>query len=95
MPLLRVGSTSENKSQVYKTFDEAHNFYREQLLTYHRMTDSAPDKFRLIASARDLNLILDHWQNPSPSESGHPVGMVVLMEGAEGIRKSFRIGRMV
>lgn len=79
-------STSENKSQVYKTFDEAHQFYREQLLTYHRMTDSAPDKFRLIASSRDLDLILDHWQNPSPGESGHPVGMVVLMEGAECIR---------
>ena len=70
-------------SQVYKTFDEAHKLYREQLLTYHRMTDSIPDKFRLIQSAHDLNLILDHWTDPSP---GHPVGMVVLMEGAEGIR---------
>jgi membrane dipeptidase len=50
------------------------------------MTDSMPDKFRLIASPRDLNLILDHWNSPAPTESGHPVGMVVLMEGAEGIR---------
>ncbi|HET7144757.1 MAG TPA: membrane dipeptidase [Anaerolineales bacterium] len=79
-------STSENKSQVYKTFDEAHALYHEQLMIYHRMTDSASDKFRLVASSRDLNLILDHWNSPSPSESGHPVGMVVLMEGAEGIR---------
>jgi membrane dipeptidase len=78
-------STGANKLQVYKTFDEAHALYREQLMTYHRMTDSTPDKFRLIASARDLDLILDHWKNPRP-ESGHPVGMVVLMEGAEGIR---------
>ena len=77
-------SSSGNKSQVYKTFDEAHKLYREQLMTYHRMTDSEPDKFRLIASSRDLNLILDHWN--SPSENGHPVGMVVLMEGAECIR---------
>jgi len=53
-------------------------------MTYHRMADSTPDKFRLIASSRDLNLILDHWN--SPSESGHPVGMVALMEGAECIR---------
>ena len=80
-------NTSKNKSQVYKTFDEAHKLYREQLLTYHRMTDSAPDKFRLVASSRDLNLILDDWNSPPSSEgSGHPVGMVVLMEGAEGIR---------
>jgi membrane dipeptidase len=77
-------SSSNNKSQVYKTFDEAHQLYKEQLMTYHRMTDSTPDKFRLIASSRDLNLILDHWN--SPSENGHPVGMVVLIEGAECIR---------
>jgi len=76
---------SGNDLQVYKTFDEAHRLYREQLLTYHRMTDSAPDKFRLVTSIRDLELILDHWSNPSP-ERGHPVGMVVLMEGAEAIR---------
>jgi membrane dipeptidase len=76
---------SGNHLQVYRTFDEAHKLYREQLLTYHRMTDSAPDKFRLVASVRDLDLVLGHWQNPSP-EHGHPVGMVVLMEGAEGIR---------
>jgi len=77
---------TENKSQVYKTFDEAHKLYRDQLMLYQRMTDSAPDKFRLVTSSRDLDLILAHWQNPSPSASGHPVGMVVLMEGAEGIR---------
>jgi membrane dipeptidase len=76
---------SGNDLQVYKAFDEAHKLYREQLLTYQRMTDSIPDKFRLITTLRDLELILDHWQNPSP-EQGHPVGMVVLMEGAEGIR---------
>ena len=58
-------------------------------MTYHRMTDSEPDKFRLIASSRDLDLILDNWRKFTRSrnrESGHPVGMVVLMEGAECIR---------
>jgi membrane dipeptidase len=74
-----------NHLQVYKTFDEAHELYHEQLLTYHRMTDSAPDKFRLIATTRDLDLILDHWSNPS-LESRYPVGMVILMEGSECIR---------
>lgn len=84
-------SKTENQKQVYKNFDEAHQLYREQLLTYHRMTDSAPDKFRLIASSTDLNLILSHWQGNrlhpnSPADNGRPVGMVVLMEGAEGVR---------
>ena len=79
-------STGKNKSQVYKTFDEAHQLYMEQLMAYHRMTDSTPDKFRLITSSRDLNLILEHWNSPNSDGSGHPVGMVVLMEGAECIR---------
>ena len=79
-------STSPNKSQSYKTFDEAHKICREQLMTYHRMTDSEPDKFRLVASSRDLDLILEDWNSPAPAESGYPVGMVVLMEGAECIR---------
>lgn len=79
--------SSESEKLVYKNFDEAHKLYREQLLTYHRMVDSSPDKFRLIASSSDLNLLLDHWQQPpSHGADGHPVGMVVLMEGAEGIR---------
>jgi membrane dipeptidase len=83
---------SENESQVYKTFDEAHRLYRDQLFTYHRLTDSHPDKFRIIRSSADLNLILDHWREErphpnSPTESEHPVGLVILMEGAEGIRK--------
>jgi membrane dipeptidase len=79
-------STGTNKLQVYKSFDEAHQFYREQLMTYHRMTDSEPDKFRLIASSSDLKLILNQWYSQAPIGDGNPVGMVVLMEGAEGIR---------
>ena len=78
--------TSESESQVYRNFDEAHRLYREQLLTYHRMMDSSPDKFRLILSQGDLKLILDDWAGPNPGERGHPVGMVVLMEGAEAVR---------
>jgi membrane dipeptidase len=74
----------QQTKQVYKTFDEAHKLYNEQLMTYHRMTDSTPDKFRLIASRGDLDMILNSWNSPSPN--GHPVGMVVLMEGADGIR---------
>lgn len=78
--------TLDDETQVYKNFDEAHKLYREQLMLYHRMTDTIPDKFRLIASNADLNLLLQKWQNPPSGESGNPVGMVVLMEGAEAVR---------
>jgi hypothetical protein len=85
--------TGVNHLQVYKTFDEAYQLYHEQLLTYHRMTDSIPDKFRLIHSTLDLDQVLDHWKNPS-LESGHPVGMVVLIEGADCIRAPMRDPRL-
>lgn len=72
-----------HEKQIYKNFDEAHKLYKTQLDMYHRLTDSIPDKFRIIASKNDLNLVLDHWSSSSPE---HPVGMVILMEGAEAIR---------
>ena len=75
--------TYENEKQVYKNFDEAHKLYKTQLDVYHRLTDSMPDKFRIIASKHDLNLVLENY---SLSTSEHPVGMVILMEGAEAIR---------
>lgn len=75
--------THGHEKQIYKNFDEAYKLYKKQLDVYHRMTDSMPDKFRIIASKHDLNLILDHWNSSSPE---HPVGMVILMEGAEAIR---------
>ncbi|HMZ08486.1 MAG TPA: membrane dipeptidase [Anaerolineales bacterium] len=78
--------THETETQVYKNFDEAHKLYREQLDVYHRITDNHPDKFRIIASKHDLGLLLDQWQNPKPEATGRPVGMVILMEGAEAIR---------
>lgn len=89
----------ETEKLVYKTFDEAHSLYNEQLDVYNRLQDSMPDKFRLLASKRDLETHLDHWalssaqaavpggKDPALSGSnGKPVGMVILMEGAEAVR---------
>lgn len=65
-------------------FNSAHRLYWQQLELYHRLADSHPDHFRLIGSRADLSGLLDHWN--SPSETGHPVGLIPLMEGADGIR---------
>ena len=75
--------THGHEKQIYKNFDEAHKLYKTQLDVYHRMTDSMPEQFRLIASKRDLNLLLENYSLSIPE---HPVGMVILMEGAEAIR---------
>ena len=89
--------TYADEKQIYKNFDEAHKLYKNQLDVYQRMTDAIPDTFRIIASKTDLSLVLDHWQedhlhpqeehsHSDTSKTEHPVGMVILMEGAEAIR---------
>jgi membrane dipeptidase len=68
----------------YSNPAEAHELYSDQLDIYHRLTESNPDKFRLIETAGDLE---SHWQMwNDPKQDGRPVGLVVLMEGADGIR---------
>lgn len=77
----------------YKTPEQAHQVYHRQLDLYHRMTDEHPDMYRLIKTKGDLEAVLQAWEQPVPVPEdpddhrlvGHPVGLVVLMEGAEGI----------
>jgi membrane dipeptidase len=68
----------------YSNTAEAHQLYSDQLDAYHRLTEAHPDKFRLIQNASELDA---HWKMWSdPGRDGRPVGLVVLMEGADGIR---------
>lgn len=70
----------------YPDFDTARKLYRDQYHAYRKWTDSHPDKFRLITSTGELDSIVQHWSLPARNDEGHPVGMLMLMEGAEGIR---------
>ena len=71
-------------TQSYEDANQAHTLYSAQLDVYHRLTDEHPDKFRLIQTRRDLEAVLTSWA--STDDENHPVGLVVLMEGAEGVR---------
>ena len=71
-------------TQVYADYNQAQHLYRTQLDTYHKLTDQAPDHFQFIATRTDLETVLADWSDPSPHT--HPVGLVPLMEGAEGVR---------
>lgn len=82
-PARRKTGTSDK--QVYADYDQAHHLYRTQLDTYHALTDRFPDKFRLITTRSELEAVLSHWEGSSAA--GHPVGLVPLMEGAEGVRR--------
>ena len=73
---------------VYKDSESAHRLYRDQIDIYRKLTDSHPDKFRLITSTPELDSIIEHWSTPDHhnNEDHHPVGLIQLMEGADGIR---------
>jgi membrane dipeptidase len=73
-------------SQAYITLDQAYDTYHSQLEIYKRLVDQHPDKFRLITECSTLFQLVDAWKNATPDRGEYPVGLVLLMEGAEGIR---------
>jgi membrane dipeptidase len=80
-------------SQIYTDFEQAHRIYWNQVEQYHRFVDQHPDQFRLVERQADLKEVLSYWQAPLPAEkdpvekkTARPVGLVILMEGAEGVR---------
>ncbi len=83
----------------YETLEEAHQFSVLQMEAYHRLVDAHPQKFRLIGRRGELDALLGEWEPldaappagasvsaSSLEASGHPVGLVLLIENAEGIR---------
>ncbi len=81
-PLRRV--TGAWDTQSYADDEQAEHLYRTQLDTYHSLTNQAPDHFQFIATRTDLETVLADWNDPA--RTTHPVGLVPLMEGAEGVR---------
>ncbi len=70
-------------TQVYADFEQAHRLYRTQLEAYLSLTDRQADKFRLIQTVSDLEEVVSAWADEANTP---PVGLVALMEGAEGVR---------
>jgi membrane dipeptidase len=68
----------------YSTYPEAHRLYLDQLHLYHDLAESKPDHFRLIYNQKDLGSHLSEWRDGSRKE--RPVGLLPLMEGADGIQ---------
>jgi membrane dipeptidase len=70
----------------YADSEKAHRLYMDQITVYRKLVDAHPDKFSLVASTKELDSVIEHWSRPSVDGQGHPVGLIYLMEGAEGIR---------
>lgn len=89
------------ETQVFTDTNDTRRLYEKQLNYYRRLCDEHSDQFRLIGNQRDLKQVLAPWDQspaslPVPNISNteaqpektitHPVGLVPLMEGVEGIR---------
>ncbi len=87
-------------TQVFGSPAEARALYERQLNYYLRLTDDHPEQFRLIYNQADLRQVLEPWEKEAaylpaaqqeegaenPKTVTHPVGLVLSMEGVEGIR---------
>ncbi len=72
----------------YADSEQAHRLYRAQLDIYHTLAEKHPDHFVIIQGISELNQLRGKWELPrSESADAPPVGLVLLMEGAEGIRE--------
>jgi membrane dipeptidase len=79
---------------LYADYETAHRLYRNQLDVYRSLADAHPDKFRLVSSTKELDSVVEHWSQPAHAarDEGHPVGLIYLMEGADGIRSPHELG---
>ncbi len=69
--------------QCYIDSSEALERYQDQIDVYHRLADDHPEKFRLLETQTELQDHLSEWEIETATP---PVGLVVLMEGAEAVR---------
>jgi membrane dipeptidase len=76
----------EWETQSYTDAEQAHALYSQQMDLYHRLEEDHHDKFRLLKTAGDLGELLARWQGGDETV-GPAVGLVMLMEGAEGVRE--------
>ncbi len=70
---------------AYRDHAEAAKLWQAQLDYYHRLCNESPDKFKLILNQKDLHEVLTPWQ--AGTTGNHPVGLVLSIEGAEGLRE--------
>jgi membrane dipeptidase len=64
--------------------EQAHLQYRANLDTYRQWVEKSPEHYRFILSVQDLEGQWSAWQDP---EHKGPVGLLLLMEGADGLRE--------
>lgn len=69
----------------FATPAEAYRLTRAQMDIYHRLAEESPDKFTLVKNRSALAVLLSDWEKAPDRQ--HPVGLVISMEGAEGLSR--------
>ncbi len=85
---------------AYAGPEDAHRICWQQLEFYRRLAEESPAMFRQVRSQSELAAHLEEWKEPAvqpedPDDArpvGHPVGLVGLMEGADGVRGPDELG---
>ncbi len=77
-------SGHKNRETTYATADDYHAAVCTQLDYYDRLQSENPEKFRRIFSRADYDSVIQAWSGDPDTE--HEVGLVGLLEGAEGLR---------
>ncbi len=72
----------------YEKGEICHKAVMAQLDFYHRWCDEMPEKFCLIENRKVFHEVVKNWQENPPvfPEKTNPVGLIILWEGAEGLR---------
>jgi membrane dipeptidase len=75
------------EKQAYASPQEARKLHSAQIDVYERLCEGDPDKFQLVCNRAELSNVLKPWQDTPAAypQVTHPVGIVMLMEGAEGV----------
>ena len=71
---------------VYQDSVEAKRQYHQQIELYHRLCYEHVDKFHLVGTVQDLEAVLSGLQKADSKEEGYAVGLLPLMEGADGVQ---------
>jgi len=74
---------------TYRNAVEANKVYQVQLDYYSRLMDENPDKFRLIHTSDQFSELWNSCENEDTSKV--PIGIILLMEGAEGLHDAKEI----
>lgn len=81
------GDKNLEANKGYTSIQEANVRYWRHPVLYKRLAEENPDKFRLIQTKSELSAHLQDWerQEPDKVETYKPIGLIQLIEGAEGI----------